>query len=316
MIRLQTFAQKCFEMMHRSPSDRVGVDLRQGVTRVVRITRDDHGHPSTISCHTSEIDLWHSDATTRDRFSAWFGEHCGPGRNVSMVIDHPSLRIRRMDIAPMPEADLREAVRWNFREHVDCPIEQYHVDFLPIPGVDAGNLKSYMAFGCAEEAIREHVDLMKNVGLKLTSLEPAATALLQAFWTSGLLGDRRVIASLLVGEGMATFHVMSGSALLFSRPLATVTLEKVEQFLTELVVETERSLNAFFIQYGVESIDDLFLCGTAANLPGLMDHIHRSLGIPVKIFDPFSAFTGVGINMQDDTVARSAYAVATGLALE
>ncbi|MBI4126915.1 MAG: pilus assembly protein PilM [Deltaproteobacteria bacterium] len=330
---------------------RLGVDLQGSTVRVVHTRPLSQGGVELVSFGSIEIDPFHADDISLSVFRQFLARQAGKSRIVALGLEHESLRIRRMDLPPMPDADFREALRWNFREHVDCPPEAYHVDALPLPGLPPNGVKPVLAFGVAEAAIRERVELVERWNFKLGWLEPAATAIMQVFSTNDLLAHDRTMACLVLDETTALLTVMRDSALLFSRPLvignltslAQLVLQEggtaatspgalvkrwlsekeslnvdarpvMERFMSELVVDIERSLNAFSLQYGTESINDIFVCGAALASPGLLEHIHSSLGTPVSMIDPFAKIT-LATPVMDDPQERSRYTVAMGLSL-
>lgn len=343
--------KKVDEWWFRRHRGRLGVDLQGSTVRVVHTQPLPQGGVELVSFGSMTIDPLHADEGSLSAFRQFLVQHAGKTRVLALGLDHESLRIRRMDLPLMPDADFREALRWNFREHVDCPSEAYHVDALPLPGLPPNGSKPVLAFGVAEAAIRERVELVEQWGFKLGWLEPVATAILQVFSTNNLLTQDRTIACLVLDETTALLTVMRDSALLFSRPLvigsltslahlvlqqggvATTSLGELvkrwlsekeslnvearpvmEHFMSELVVDIERSLNAFSLQYGTESINDIFVCGTALASPGLLEHIHSSLGPPVRMIDPFAKIT-LATEVTGDAQERSRYTVALGLSL-
>ena len=87
------------------------------------------------------------------------------------------------------------------------------------------------------------------------------------------------------------------------------------QFYSQLVLEAQRTIDAFCILYEVDHVDELYVCGTGARYPGLVQHIEKTLGITTKVFNPFEH-----IVVPDDfksTIGSwaSTYAVAVGLSI-
>jgi len=288
-------------------------------------------------------------------------------RRCAMTVEDPSLRVRRMSFASMPEGDLLEAIRWNFREHISVPIEEYRVGYTPLPGYTKDGMNALMAYGISEEAIKTHTQFAKDMGFKLISLEPAITAILACFHANKVLEKDRYTVCLEVGETITHFVVLTEGLPLYSRPLPGMTLEGLikllmkgvtlkfdetkellikwidlelqqdeagkvafleklgehsaafqevlTKFLSDLVLEVQRSIDAFCIMYEVEQVHELYLCGAGIEVPGLVDHIQHTLGVSTDIFDPFTnlpleaALSGVG------STKHYTHAVATGLAI-
>jgi len=123
----------------------------------------------------------------------------------------------------MPDSDLEEAIRWNFREHIEGPIDKYVVGHTHIDDVEEEGRMSVMAYGVSSEAVEEYVKTVKSLGLSPISLEPASTALLAAMNANGLLKDGMCHVCVLLGDSSSIFSVMRGNSMLFCRPLPGVS---------------------------------------------------------------------------------------------
>lgn len=298
----------------------LGVDIHAGHVRAVVLKRDREGRWSVAAVGAMAADVFAEHSVDRDRVAA-FLQSIAPGYASTMMLEHPTLLIRRMSIAPMPEADLVEAIRWNFREHVNCPIERLRVGYTPLPGYDEGGRHSLLAFAVDTVGIQTALSVAQDLHLKVARLEPAATALLAAFYENGQLTAHKYRACLVLEAQVATFLVMTDKMLLFSRPLPSLTLNALtepktaEDFIGHLLIEVERSIDAFCIMYGVDHVDALSICGDTVSLPGLVDHLQHSLGIVTDVFDPFATFSfGPGVEAVSPTI-RPLFAVAVGLAI-
>jgi type IV pilus assembly protein PilM len=349
-----------FEMWEnlRRRKERLGVDIDGRSVRVVRMARDPAGKYSVAAFGQLELDLLHSSSGERQYFKNMVKQLGGGITAVAANAEHPSLRVRRMSFAKMPERDLIEAIRWNFREHVEGPIEKYVVGFTALDDAAEDGKVPIMAYGLASEAVEDYTKVLKSVGLKPVALEPSASAILAALSVNGLLADGRHHVCVSFGDSTTLFSVLKGRALLFCRPLPGVSNESlarlamrnlnldaekarhailtwigdksvaatdpetvkrlettVGHFLSQLVIEIQRSVDAFCIMYGVEHVDAIHICGAGVLYPGLVEHVGKTLGVETGIFDPFKNL--MEPSRYNDETARAAplYAVAVGLAI-
>lgn len=352
-------------MLRRRPQQ-LGVAIEGHSVRIVRMKKPDGDVSSVAAFGELDLDLWHASIMDQQRFKSAIRQLGEGVLRVAVNVEHATLRIRRMNFAKMPERDMREAIRWNFRESVGGNIEQYLVGFTVLEGKAESGKVVIMAYGIAREALQEYLTLLRSVGLKPVSLEPQATALLTAFYVNGVLADGKYHVCISFGETFTQFIVMQGRSMLFSRPLPGIThdamvrlvmknvnLEEREakeafavwaassggsakeagapdvassgrqrlietaigQFLSQLVVEVQRSIDAFCIMYGVDRVTDIFFSGEAASYPGLVAHVQKTLGIPTKIFNPFER-TLEPTRLTTEVLQRApAFAVALGLAI-
>ena len=352
----------------RPPQDRLGISIEGRSVRIVRMARAKEGGGGIAAFGELDMDLWHAGPMDIQRFRSAV-KQLGDGlQKVAVNMEHPTLRVRRMTFAKMPERDLLEAIRWNFREQVEGAIESYVVGYTSLDVPAEGGKNAIMAFGVAQDAVKEYMGLIKSLGLKAVSLEPQATALLAAFYANGLLSDDKYHVCVSFGDALTQFIVMKGRSMLFSRPLAGISndglirlimrnlnLEEAEarealaswivrggegsenpveatdsseeamrlrriettmgHFLSQLVIEVQRSVDAFCIMYGVEHVADIYVCGEGVTYPGVVSHMQKTLGINTKLFDPFERLLGED-RKNSEVVARAPlYAVATGLAI-
>lgn len=61
-------------------------------------------------------------------------------------------------------------------------------------------------------------------------------------------------------------------------------------FYTQICLETQRSLDAFFLMFRKEKIHHLFLCGGGATMPGLSAAMSRNLALETSVLDPRKKF--------------------------
>ena len=364
--KLEALDPRRWRTVFRKTRERLGVEIDGRSVRVVCIKRRGEGVLRLEAFDELDVDLRHASGLDRDRFRADVAQLGGGLTRVAVNLEHPTLRIRRMNFAKMPEQDLLEAIRWNFRDHVEVPIEKYAVGYTPVEEKVEENRMGIMAYGVAEEAIKEYTSLMESFGLKLISLEPTSTALLASFNANGVLDDGKYHACVAIGNEISNFIVMKGEAVLFCRPLAGVGEEplvrllvrnlsmkegdakhalaewmekggaggmsevKVEeadesglggvemtmkQFFSQMVIELQRSIDAFCIMYSVDRVDTIHVCGKGVFYPGLVSHLHKTLGVNTIVYNPFAKLLETGAHVEEISRRAPLFSVAVGLAI-
>lgn len=348
--------------------ERLGLAIEGRSVRIVRTERTTEGERRIAAFGELDIDIWHAGPMDQQRFKSAVKQLGAGNLKVAVNMEHPTLRVRRMTFAKMPERDMLEAIRWNFREQVEGAIEQYVVGYAPLGASAEGGKLAIMAYGVAHDAIKEYSNLIRSLGLKAVSLEPQATALLASFSAAGALDDGQYHVCVSFGDVLTQFIVLRGRSMLFSRPLAGIgtdslirlimrnlNLEEAEarealavwiergpekpaspdeasdtsevavrmrrigttmgHFLSQLVIEVQRSVDAFCIMYGVEHVRDIYVCGDGVTYPGVVSHMQKTLGIETKIFNPFETLLDEGRRTPEAMVRAPLYAVAAGLAI-
>lgn len=362
-INLKSLDVSMVKGMFKKKPERIGLHIGGGIARIVRLDRLPDDTMKLNGFVEVEFDLDNITKESSERFKAAIRNVGGGLQRIAVNIEDPSLRIRRMVFAKMPEADLMQAIKWNFREHIEIPIEKYVVGYTPVAEEIDGNKLAIVAYGVAEEAVHSIVDLFKSLGLKVLSVEPVATSILAAFNISNLLDDDNCHSCIVFGEEIANFIVMRHGEMLFSRPLAGINESSVvkqivrdlnlseadsknlivnwivgegkvdnvdemgegvfskfeatmRHFYSQLVIEIQRSIDAFCILYGVQSIESLRISGLGVAYPGLIEHIEKTLAVKTSAFNPFENILVEGLEKQvGGSKMASFYSVAVGLAV-
>ncbi|MEW6443842.1 MAG: pilus assembly protein PilM [bacterium] len=106
---------------------------------------------------------------------------CGlsAGRARSALRD-PGMTIRRLSLPRMPEAELREALKWKIRKELGEDASEVIVDYVGLgdSAEEGRGQQDLMAFAVKKSALEAHLGLLRETGLRLESVEPLATALL------------------------------------------------------------------------------------------------------------------------------------------
>ncbi len=339
--------------------ERLGIELDGHATRIVRLKKSPAGSYSVAAYGELDIDLAHANEAEKQRCRLAL-KQLGEGiQRAAVNIEHPSLRIRRMNFAKMPENDIIEAIKWNLREQIEGPMEKYVVGHTPLNIEEGDERMSIVAYGVSSEAVDEYAKMVRSLGFRPIAVEPTATALLASMHANGILADNKRHVCVLFGDAATLFTVMKGSSLLFCRPLAGInndalsrlvmrnlnidaekaraaidrwmrkapTAETVEDelakrldttvghFFSQMVIEMQRSIDAFCIMYSVEHVDVIHLCGMGVLYPGVLEHVRKTLGVETRIFNPFAGLTSPSWATDEVNRVAPLYAVALGLAI-
>jgi len=364
-LNYKDIVKKARALLHKKP-ERLGIHLEGSEARIVRLAKSPQGVFKLEAFERVAFNLAQPTIEQQRDFVRAVARVGGGLQKVAVNVEDPSLKIRRMVFPKMPDGDVREAIRWNFRENIEVPIEEYVVGFSPLQEIPEEGKIAVMAFGVSRKAIANYAERVKALGLKLVSLEPAATAILAAFTLNGVLNDDKYHVCVVYGESISIFTVMKGSELLFSRPLPNMcqgTLKKnlvrdvgvpetkieemlalwikqspsdssseewakvaegdfnsrfmasMTHFYSNFVIEIQRSIDAFCIQYDVEQVDLIHVCDIGVRYPGLVRHIERTLGHKAKACNPFVALCPPDILQGSILDEAPSYVAAVGLAL-
>lgn len=312
----------------------LGMDL--GVSGV-KIVRQEGGPDTsrTLSCWFYPGPVLEHEEQERTPFLDFLTANHLTEARVVCNIEDLSLKIRRIDLPKMPDADLREAIRWQLRAVVEGDVAAYVVRYSVLEEYSAGETKklALLVYAIKKDAIQRRLDFLRRLSLNPAAVEPTSVSLLAAFdsikgWEPG-----EYYGLIDFGESKSVFTAMGEGKLFFSRPLAGVSGREVSallsrelalpaeeterlkrhllngtplegknealreraegllaSLLTQICVETQRSLDAFFLMFRKEKIHHLVLCGGCATIPGLLTAMSRNLALPTSLLDPSQKF--------------------------
>jgi Tfp pilus assembly PilM family ATPase len=88
------------------------------------------------------------------------------------------------------------------------------------------------------------------------------------------------------------------------------------QFYSKIAIEVQRSIDGYALVFGRQKIDRIYVCGRGAYYPGFADYLLKTIGIDVKIFDPFENIDVRDFSPGPFDGTRALFAVACGLAVD
>jgi type IV pilus assembly protein PilM len=196
------------------------------------------------------------------------------------------------------------------------------------------------------------LEAVETAGLKCAVVDVSGFALANCFEANyGVLSE--TVAVLNIGAGVTNLVVIDRGEVIFCRDVAIggghytaeiskamgVSLgeaealkisaslgqevpEEVNGILAgandQVADEIRNSLEFFNATSGQgHSISRLFVCGGSIFVPGLLDHMSRSIGLPLQVFDPFTRIGYDSRALSADYISqiKAISAVALGLAL-
>lgn len=336
----------------------IGCDLGASCLKVVKLEKIDGGVSLIGKVAVKVLDAIGDDSRSREIQQFLRKNNFVLDGQTAVNIEDVSLLIRHMELPKMPERDTKTAIRWNFREFVSGPIEDHIVSYLPVVGAGEGEKFSVSAFCVSRHAVEVRQALMKNAGIRVSSVEPNATALLAAFNYCLSWERDRYYAVLDLGDSISNFIVVGNGSLMFSRPLSRLSgrnlvdliskalgmsrddadeklkgylaasgedkavssgpdAEKIESavsnFISQLIVDVQRSIDAFCIMYKKDKVDRIYLCGGGICLPNIVTRFSSGLGVDADLFNPFKNISNAETAVKMNTAPM--YAVAVGLAM-
>ena len=87
----------------------------------------------------------------------------------------------------------------------------------------------------------------------------------------------------------------------------------ISGFISQLIVEIQRSIDAFCLMYRKDKVDKMYLCGGGICIPDIVARLAKGLGVEVEVLNPFSNI--LEADEMGSSSSAALYGVAVGLAL-
>jgi type IV pilus assembly protein PilM len=223
------------------------------------------------------------------------------------------------DMPPMTDKEIPEAVKFNASQYITLPISEVTLDWKILPAGPDRKTSSIRVFLVAvpNQVVQEYQNIAGMCGLKLYALEPEVLALNRAL----IKEKKKVVCLVDIGVQSATINVIDKGFLkksysfnfnssqlsrLISSTLG-VGMQEAEDIknregllyerqdivkamyliLSPLLVEI-KSICSEFSQAAQSSVQEIYLTGGTASLPGLQEYVTDVLKIPARVPNCFS----------------------------
>jgi MSHA biogenesis protein MshI len=193
------------------------------------------------------------------------------------------------DLPAVPEAEIKDAMRWRVKDLVDLPVESATIDVLDIPGeATGGRARQGFVVVAGNDVIGGRMALFEQAKVPLEAIDVPEFA--QRNIAALFEEPNRGLAMLTFDDrgGLLTFNFKG--ELYFVRnseasptQLAAAEGEIRERMFERLALEVQRSLDTFDRVNSHIPVTRLLVVPPAAE--GFVDYMRQSLSIPVEIPD-------------------------------
>ncbi len=183
-----------------------------------------------------------------------------PGK-VSLTVSGSGVNISRITIPSMPKAELKEAVRWEVKDHLPFPIESAQTDIHILREFVEENVKKLdlIAVICPNPLIERTLTIAERAGLKCHHLDSGPFALWNALLARDQADQEEGVVLVDLGAEKTGVHFFKSGVLQFSREITPAGAD-ITQAITE----------------GLDSGEELSLLYEEA------EKIKQEMGIPLK----------------------------------
>lgn len=273
----------------------LGLDIGSKATKVVQIKFTGKSGPELGVCELLNTGL--SDEGFVASMDAWLGDVKLKHSLAAFSFDDESLVIRKFELPKMPDEELIEALRWNFRDHIDEDLSLYTINHseIELPNPEEGSPKHYLAYAVKRQVIQDFQLRMTEIGLTPFMIEPRDVTLASAL-DRCVPDEAHFRAGVDVGYNTAKFYVIGRRTFAFTRYLPMVSYhyfeESPDEFHKKLAIEIQKSIDTFQVNFQMEPVQSIHLSGAGALVPDITDYLQKNLGIDALALNPFVSLSG------------------------
>ena len=250
------------------------------------------------------------------------------------------------EMPTMPEKEIAAAIKYNAAQYITLPIKEVTLDWKIIPPLLGAKNPSIKVFLVAvpNQVIQEYQTMAKNAGLEIYALEAEALSITRAL----IRNNKKTICLMDIGVQSSTINIIDKGFLrrsysfnFYSGQLSKavssalgIGLEKAEEIknkeglissrpgvpetlylLIDPLIAQIKNISAEFFQAEQKQVEEIYLTGGTANLPGLKEYFAESLKKSVYVPNCFSDFLYPPVLDQELKEMSPRFSVAVGAAL-
>ncbi len=248
------------------------------------------------------------------------------------------------DLPPMKEKEISEAIKFTAPKHIPLPMQETTLDWRIISGVP-GNKKSHLKILVAaipNKVVENYSNTAKMTGLDLYALEAEVFGIIR----SSVGENKKTICLLDIGAQSSTISIVENGVLKKSNSSDFSNNQLTHSVAASLNIkdeEAEEKKKKHGLEFGEEKeiksnlttlidpflveikrvmsensqeIEEVFLTGGAANLPGLKKYMSESLKKKVIIPNSFSNLLSTPVLSETLQEMSPRFSVAVGMAMQ
>jgi type IV pilus assembly protein PilM len=140
-------------------------------------------------------------------------------KKVNLTVSGSGVQIKRISVPSLPKAELKEAVRWEMKNHLPFPVETAEIDFHILNDYVEDNVKrlDLMVVACPKKPIDRTLSIAEKAGLQPIHLDVAAFALWNTVLVWNQLRKKETTALIELGAEKTGIYLFKDGILQFGR---------------------------------------------------------------------------------------------------
>jgi type IV pilus assembly protein PilM len=140
-------------------------------------------------------------------------------KKVNLVVSGSGVQIKRISIPSLPKAELKEAIRWEIKDHLPFPVETAEIVFHIVREYVDDNVKKLdmMVVACTKQLIDRTLSIAERAGLQPIHLDVAPFALWNTLSAWNRIKKEETVALIDMGAEKTGIYIFKDGLLQFSR---------------------------------------------------------------------------------------------------
>jgi type IV pilus assembly protein PilM len=307
----------------------IGLDLGPGALNLVQM-ESSSGKTciqavASLPCTSPIGDLYENPRELKALLQQAFAMQAFKGTHVVSCLPAKDIRITTIAYRPTKGQSNSEAILAELRERLGDELNDLVLDFMTVrhEGTEVSDGEALVALA-PRKMVLTYLELLTEAGLEVSALDFGPAALARLVRHAGALGwpdfpslPNALLVNFSADASFVT--VLSGRRLMLDRAVATEGKigEAPRPEISQLLQEIRRTLEYMALKTPGNSIDIIYLAGSAAGDPAVLTAIREQFQIRVEVLNPIALFESSSCELRHDhgIGMMPGVALAAGLAL-
>ena len=165
-------------------------------------------------------------------------------KKVNLAVSGSGVQIKRISVPSLPKAELKEAVRWEIKDHLPFPVETAQIDFHILNEYVEDNVKKLVLIivACPKQLIDRTLSIAGGAGLQPIHLDVGPFALLNTLLTWNQIKKEETVALVDLGAEKTGIYLFKDGIMQFSREVTPAGADITRAILEGIGSEGEPEL--------------------------------------------------------------------------
>ena len=241
------------------------------------------------------------------------------------VLELGRYNLYQLESPGVPDAEVRDAVRWSLKDLLDFPLEEAVIDLFPVPHEDLRSRSHLVQVVVARlSEVQRQVELLRKAKLKISAIDITELAIRNIVTllpenSGGLVfiyfGAQHGLISIFRNSQLyltRTINLSCFDLSRFSHVAGDVTGDpggdsaELLRLLDSVVLEVQRSLDFFESNFFQAPISTVVVAPLEAPVPELLPYLQQALGVTVRSLDLASVLECQGLSVKEQARALPA----------